>query len=126
MPANHNALYEPKRESWPRKSAIPLFVPNLRTCAFCGGEFQGRREFKCPGCRKILNVGEPRPASCPPGRERPILQLLATGARDKRIAEALHLSSGTIKQYMVALLTKYRCIDRTELAVKSALGRLNP
>ncbi|HML20570.1 MAG TPA: response regulator transcription factor [Aggregatilinea sp.] len=50
-------------------------------------------------------------------REREILQLIASGLSNVEIAERLHLSDGTVRNYVSALLGKLGVADRTQAAV---------
>jgi DNA-binding NarL/FixJ family response regulator len=58
-------------------------------------------------------------------RERSVLELVAQGQSNKRIASSLHLSEGTIKGYVSSILGKLQVTDRTQaalLAVREGLG----
>ncbi len=63
------------------------------------------------------------PASRPPlhaaltGRERDVLRLITQGLSNKQIAMELHLSQGTVRGYVSAILAKLRVADRTQAAV---------
>jgi DNA-binding NarL/FixJ family response regulator len=50
-------------------------------------------------------------------REREVLRLLAQGYSNKQIAGQLHLSEGTVKWYVSAILTKLDVDDRTQAAL---------
>ncbi|WP_119070424.1 response regulator [Aggregatilinea lenta] len=50
-------------------------------------------------------------------REREILQLIASGLSNVEIAERLHLSDGTVRNYVSAVLGKLGVSDRTQAAV---------
>ncbi len=50
-------------------------------------------------------------------REREVLKLLARGLTNADIAERLHLSEGTVRNYVSAILTKLEVSDRTQAAV---------
>jgi len=50
-------------------------------------------------------------------REREIAGLVAAGVANKNIAFALHLSTGTIKEYMHHIFRKLGMSNRTQLAV---------
>jgi DNA-binding NarL/FixJ family response regulator len=55
-------------------------------------------------------------------REASILKLVAGGYSNKEIGHVLHLSEGTVKNYMSDLLVKLDCRDRTH-AVMKAIGQ---
>jgi DNA-binding NarL/FixJ family response regulator len=50
-------------------------------------------------------------------RELDVLRLLARGLSNPDIAERLHLSEGTVRNYVSAVLTKLDVADRTQAAV---------
>lgn len=69
------------------------------------------------------------PASAAPNlrlteRERSILRLVAGGYSNKEIGRSLHLSEGTVKNYMSELLVKLECRDRTHAVLKAITLRL--
>ena len=57
-------------------------------------------------------------------RERSILRLVAGGYSNKEIGRSLHLSEGTVKNYMSELLAKLDCRDRTHAVLKAITQRL--
>ncbi len=57
-------------------------------------------------------------------RERSILRLVAGGYSNKEIARTLHLSEGTVKNYMSEVLVKLDCRDRTHAVLKAITQRL--
>ncbi len=57
-------------------------------------------------------------------RERSILRLVAGGYSNKEIARSLHLSEGTVKNYMSEVLVKLDCRDRTHAVLKAITQRL--
>jgi two-component system, NarL family, response regulator LiaR len=50
-------------------------------------------------------------------REREVLRLLAAGLSNSEIAERLHLSKGTVQNYVSNILVKLDVTDRTQAAV---------
>ncbi len=57
-------------------------------------------------------------------REISILRLVAGGYSNKEIGRSLHLSEGTVKNYMSDLLLKLDCRDRTHAVLKAITQRL--
>lgn len=57
-------------------------------------------------------------------REISILRLVAGGYSNKEIGRSLHLSEGTVKNYMSDLLVKLDCRDRTHAVLKAITQRL--
>src|SRR5262249_55500282 len=59
-------------------------------------------------------------------RERDVLSLLATGARNPEIARALDLTEKTVRNHVSAILVKLRVPDRTAAALKAREAGLRP
>jgi DNA-binding NarL/FixJ family response regulator len=57
-------------------------------------------------------------------RETGILKLVAGGYSNKEIGRVLHLSEGTVKNYISDLLVKLDCRDRTHAVLKAITQRL--
>lgn len=57
-------------------------------------------------------------------RERDVLRLLATGASNPEIARDLHLSAGTVKNHVSAILRQLGITDRTRAAIIATQYRL--
>ena len=57
-------------------------------------------------------------------READILRLVAGGYSNKEIGRSLHLSEGTVKNYISGLLVKLDCRDRTHAVLKAITQRL--
>jgi len=57
-------------------------------------------------------------------REISILRLVAGGYSNKEIGRSLHLSEGTVKNYMSDILVKLDCRDRTHAVLKAITQRL--
>lgn len=52
-------------------------------------------------------------------RERQILQVVATGASNKEIAQKLYIAEGTVKNHLTNILGKLGVRDRTQAALKA-------
>ena len=78
--------------------------------------------------RVLAEMSHPRPAS--PfaeltGRERDVLELVATGLSNQEIGARLHLAEKTVKHYMTNILSKLQVRSRVEaalLAQKAGIG----
>ena len=57
-------------------------------------------------------------------RETSILRLVAGGYSNKEIGRTLHLSEGTVKNYISDILVKLDCRDRTHAVLKAITQRL--
>ncbi|MFY8122938.1 response regulator [Silanimonas sp.] len=66
------------------------------------------------------NAGQPHLTE----REASILKLVAGGYSNKEIGRVLHLSEGTVKNYISDLLVKLDCRDRTHAVMKAISQRL--
>lgn len=81
-----------------------------------------------PGLLEKLMIQPPAieselPAAPPPGlaklttREREVLRMIAGGASNQEIAEALFISSGTVRNHITHILTRLGVRDRTQAAL---------
>jgi DNA-binding NarL/FixJ family response regulator len=89
---------------------IELSIPRMKNCFRCGSEFRARSGGRvCIACRKPSGKArrESRDLSL---RERQVVDLVRQAKPNREIAFALHLSEGTIKEYL-------NCVFRTELAL---------
>jgi len=95
------------------RASQPSIPPlSIRSCCRCGGEFQSRsRELVCPSCRK------PKVNRQLSFREKQIVDLVRQAKANKEIAYELHLSEGTVKEYLNRIFRKLDVKSRTELAV---------
>jgi DNA-binding NarL/FixJ family response regulator len=71
----------------------------------------------------LQKVVSPQPTAPPPGfadltpREQEVLRLIAQGASNREIAEALFISEGTVKNHVTNLLGRLNLRDRTQAAI---------
>lgn len=84
-----------------------------------------------PEAQRILMQRVQAPATRSPiddltPRERSVLELVAQGKSNKRIAAALHLSEGTVKGYVSIVLSKLAVDDRTQAALLAVREGLVP
>jgi DNA-binding NarL/FixJ family response regulator len=93
-------------------------MAEFRNCFRCGSDFrQDGRSRICSSCRqqtaisaKLLN---PRLSF----REKQVVTLVSQGKLNKEIAHELHLTEGTVKEYLNRIFRKLGKSNRTELAV---------
>lgn len=90
---------------------------SMRNCFRCGKEFQsGGGNRICPACAKPKEL----PKALNPNlsfRERQVVSLVCKAKQNKEIAYELHLTEGTIKEYLNRIFRKLGVSNRTELAV---------
>ncbi len=67
--------------------------------------------------RQVTEPSAPQPFAHLTERERDVLGLIATGRSNKEIAAAIHLTEGTVKNYVSAILLKIDVADRTQAAL---------
>lgn len=92
-----------------------------RTCFRCGAEFaQYGRERVCPVCRKPRKRSRVKPVNRELSfREKQIARLVSQAKLNKEIAFELHLTEGTIKEYLNRIFHKLDVKNRTDLAIWS-------
>jgi DNA-binding NarL/FixJ family response regulator len=95
---------------------VPMIVP--KNCFRCGDEFRARSgERVCAACRKpkaeVREFGGKQLSF----REKQIVALISQAKLNKEIAYALHLSEGTVKEYINRIFRKLSLGNRTALAV---------
>ncbi|HEX5504285.1 MAG TPA: response regulator transcription factor [Thermomicrobiales bacterium] len=76
--------------------------------------------------RQVAAPTGPDPLDALTERERDVLRLLAAGRSNKEIAAALHLTTGTVKGYVSAILGKLALADRTQAALYAVRHGLAP
>ncbi len=69
--------------------------------------------------RTLMRQSSASPSLVPTltGRERSVLDGIVSGLSNKEIARSLHLTEGTVKGYVSAILTKLAVADRTQAAL---------
>jgi DNA-binding NarL/FixJ family response regulator len=89
----------------------------FRSCFRCGAEFQpdgGNRI--CSGCRTPVPGKKPLNPQLS-FREKQVVDLVSQSKLNKEIAHELHLTEGTVKEYLHRIFRKLGTKNRTELAV---------
>jgi len=93
-----------------------LTVP--KSCFRCGAEFRTHSQQRvCPACRKPKPDKESILQRDLTVRERQIVAQIRFGKPNKEIAHELHLTEGTVKEYLNRIFRKLQVHNRTELAV---------
>lgn len=75
------------------------------------------------GTRNWEGIAPTQPTCLPPelagltAREREVLCLIATGASNREIAEALYISERTVKNHITSILSQLNLRDRTQAAM---------
>ena len=97
----------------------------LKNCYRCGHEFRSdSKDRVCSSCRRPKAQGKAlnRHLSF---RETQIVGLVCQAKQNKEIAYELHLSEGTIKEYLNRIFRKLDVKSRTELAIWALTIREN-
>jgi DNA-binding NarL/FixJ family response regulator len=95
---------------------IQLTPFSLHSCFRCGKEFRADNGRICAACRT------PKPArrEVDPRlsfREKQVVNLVTQAKLNKEIAYELHLTEGTVKEYLNRIFRKVGVSNRTALAV---------
>jgi DNA-binding NarL/FixJ family response regulator len=100
------------------KSIEIMPLTTTRNCFRCGKEFQsGSGNRICSDC---CRPKEQRKTALNPNlsfREKQVVNLICKAKLNKEIAYELHLTEGTIKEYLNRIFRKLGVSNRTELAV---------
>jgi DNA-binding CsgD family transcriptional regulator len=95
----------------------------LRNCFRCGAEFWCDTSDRiCTNCRSP----KPNKKTLSPNlsfREKQVVNLVCQAKLNKEIAYELHLTEGTIKEYLNRIFRKVGASNRTELAVWALTNR---
>lgn len=100
------------------KGSKPLESARQRNCFRCGKEFQATGGNRI--CDECCKPKEQRKTALNPNlsfRERQVVNLVCRAKLNKEIAFELHLTEGTIKEYLNRIFRKVGVSNRTELAV---------
>lgn len=94
------------------------------------GTMRGQTHVAPEVAGKLFNFvqGQPAPTTLMldqlNDREKELLQLIGRGLNNAEIAEQLHLSHGTVRNYVSTLLEKLNLTDRTQAALLALRSRL--
>jgi DNA-binding NarL/FixJ family response regulator len=93
----------------------------IRNCSRCGYEFRvDGKERICQTCRKPRQTkSEALLCRNLTLREKQVVALVSQAKLNKEIAHQLHLSEGTVKEYLNKIFRKLDVKNRTDLAVWS-------
>ncbi len=93
-------------------------LTTMKTCYRCGNEFRTTGQRVCANCRKPKSR-ERRPTVNKDlsFREKQIVDLVRQAKLNKEIAFELHLTEGTIKEYLNRIFRKLDVKNRTQLAI---------
>lgn len=87
----------------------------LKTCPRCGQTFQtSGGVYLCQSCKQPKTLDKQLTF-----REKQIIQMVYEAKLNKEIAYNLHLSEGTIKEYLHRIFRKVGVKNRTDLALWS-------
>jgi len=92
-------------------------ISRLRNCFRCGSDFSSREGRLCPECQ-ISTTQRKRPLNPKlTFREQQVVELVSQAKLNKEIAYELHLSEGTVKEYLNRIFRKLGKTNRTEVAL---------
>jgi len=98
--------------------SLQLIGPHTRNCYRCGQDFRAvGKDRICSTCRKPKERLHPSPCLELSFREKQVADLVRQAKLNKEIAYELHLSEGTIKEYLNRIFRKLGTRNRTELAL---------
>jgi DNA-binding CsgD family transcriptional regulator len=105
-----------------------IFITAFKNCFRCGREFRVcGTERICGGCRKPrMRVKNEIMNSNLSLREKQVVALVRQAKLNKEIAHDLHLTEGTVKEYMNRIFRKLEVKNRTELALWALNHRESP
>jgi DNA-binding NarL/FixJ family response regulator len=89
----------------------------LRNCFRCGREFRGDSGKRvCANCATPKDIKRPLNPTLS-FREKQVVHLICKAMLNKEIAYELHLTEGTVKEYLNRIFRKVGATNRTDLAV---------
>jgi DNA-binding NarL/FixJ family response regulator len=100
------------------KARQPVFISVHRNCPRCGLEFHSvGAERICTECRKPKILERTTLTRHLTFREKQVAALILQAKANKEIAWELHLTEGTIKEYLNRIYRKLELKNRTDLAI---------
>lgn len=120
--ARHPCQHWPKGQiselKWSMKLVTTIIeFRQLRNCFRCGREFRGESGKRvCPNCAAPKEAKKPLNPTLS-FREKQVVHLICKAKLNKEIAYELHLTEGTVKEYLNRIFRKVGATNRTELAV---------
>ena len=106
------------KESFELKTLGGCGIAVVKTCYRCGSMFSASKGRVCSVCRKPRVTGRTLPVSRHLSfREKQIANLVSQAKLNKEIASELHLTEGTIKEYLNRIFRKLEVKNRTQLAI---------
>src|ERR1043165_7800240 len=92
----------------------------LKSCARCGQTFRTNESvYLCGGCKLPKTLTRTSYRKELTFREKQIIEMVSQAKLNKEIAYELHLSEGTIKEYLHRIFRKVGVKNRTDLALWS-------
>ena len=112
------ALEANERGNHLKTTCVYTAIRVAKSCFRCGGEFLADRGRLCSHCRKPRLRSRTLPVNRNLSfREKQIVELVSEAKLNKQIAFELHLTEGTIKEYLNKIYRKLELKNRTELAL---------
>lgn len=107
------------------KTDQPTAVLNiLKSCPRCGQTFRmNGSAYLCEGCKQPKTSTRNTYSKELTFREKQIIEMVSQAKLNKEIAFELHLSEGTIKEYLHRIFRKLGVKNRTDLALWAFTGR---
>ena len=103
----------------------PTIITMPRNCFRCGGDFRAQsRQRICAECRKAKPERRTVTSRELTLRERQIVVFIRFGKPNKIIAHELHLTEGTVKEYLNRIFRKLEVNNRTELGVWAFINQV--
>ncbi|MGO9894439.1 MAG: response regulator transcription factor [Bryobacteraceae bacterium] len=102
----------------PRSTGVYPFYGTRRNCPRCGKDFAAAgNQLICASCRKPKARGGQPPNRNLSPRQKQVVTLVREAKANKEIAASLHLTEGTVKQYLWLIFRKLGVENRTALAM---------